>query len=115
LNFDPHLFALDTSGFSPAYTGTFSVSTNANSLVVTYSPPLVPPALLAAQKLGSTGFQLSFSGPAGQPYRVLASVNPTTPVGNWTVLTNGVFGPDPVVFIDDNTNYPQRFYRIGSP
>jgi hypothetical protein len=46
---------------------------------------------------------------------VLATVDLTVPVANWSVLTNGVFGTDPVIFIDGTTNYQRRFYRISSP
>lgn len=37
LNFDAGLWSLDTSGFGPAFTGTFSVTTAGNNLVLNYT------------------------------------------------------------------------------
>ncbi len=60
-------------------------------------------------------FQLSFSGPAGNNYRVWASTN--LALATWTLLTNGLFGVSgTATFIDTTaTNYPVRFYRISVP
>ena len=66
--------------------------------------------------LGNGAFQLTFSGPSGQTYKVLMSTDPTSPLASWTVLSNGTFDATPVTFTDnDATNNPTRFYLITSP
>jgi autotransporter-associated beta strand protein len=76
------------------------------------------------QVIGATptvgGFQLAFSGPAGNSYRVWASANvAATPVAStWTLLlTNGLFnGTGSATFLDTSaTNFPARFYVISVP
>ena len=58
--------------------------------------------------------QVTFSGQSGQNYRVLATSDPTLPLDEWSVLSNGTFGSDPVTFTDDSIPL-SRFYRIVSP
>jgi hypothetical protein len=66
--------------------------------------------------LGNGSFQLSFSGPEGQTYTVLASPDASWLMPDWSVLTNGTFGAGPVTVTDaDATNSPARVYRISSP
>ena len=116
-NFNPAKFSVDTAGFSNAFTGTFSVATNGNSLVLAYTPalaPLVSPVLAGGSLAGGT-FAFSFSGANGQGYRVLASTNLQWPLTNWLVLTNGVFGTGTVNFIDGAATNGQEFYRVSSP
>ena len=78
--------------------------------------PPTPPTILGQQLAGDGTFQLTFSGPDGQSYKVLTSGDASAPLAGWTVLTNGQFGPSPATFTDpDSTNLPARFYRIVSP
>jgi hypothetical protein len=67
----------------------------------------------------STNFQLTFSGPAGNSYRVFASTNvAATPITNtWTVIASGVINGTGSATILDNstTNFPMRFYTISIP
>jgi len=89
-----------------AVNGTISVS----------QVPPTPPTILGQQLAGDGTFQLTFSGPDGQSYKVLTSGDASAPLAGWTVLTNGQFGADPATFTDpDSTNLPARFYRIVSP
>jgi hypothetical protein len=75
-----------------------------------------PPVILGQQMLGNGSFQLSFSGPEGQTYTVLASPDASWLMPDWSVLTNGTFGAGPVTVTDaDATNSPARVYRISSP
>lgn len=75
----------------------------------------VPPVVNGENYDSSSGlFRFSFSGPAAQSFRVLASTNLLLPLTNWTVLTNGVFGGSAVNFSDSATN-ARRFYRVASP
>jgi autotransporter-associated beta strand protein len=88
---------------------------NTGSAVQLVVAPLAPPVLAGATYLGGGGFSLSFSGGNGQSYRVLASTNISTPLTNWLVLTNGVFGAGTVNFTDTAATGRQKFYRISSP
>ena len=116
LNFDPGAFAVDTTAVSNAFSGTFSVTTNGASLVVKYVGELVPPVITGGGTLADGSFQLTFSGPNGQTYKVLTSPDAARPLASWTVVTNGTFGAGPVTFADpDATNSPAGFYRITSP
>ena len=77
---------------------------------------LVAPTVSSTTALGGGGFQLSFSGPVGETFKVIASTNLTLPIANWTVLTNGTFGAGSVTFTDTTaTNYPQQYYLITAP
>lgn len=60
--------------------------------------------------------QLTFSGPSGQTYEVLASDDVTLPRSEWAIIGSGTFGNTNVVFTDtDAANYPHRFYIVKSP
>ena len=73
-----------------------------------------PPVILSQTIIGGN-FQLSFTGPDGQTYRVLATIDLSLPLTSWTVLTNGTFA-GPATFIDTATaDNPARFYKVGSP
>ncbi len=89
-------------------------STNSSAATLSVLPE--PPTLTAGQWTGNGGFQLSFAGPATQPYKVLASDDPGAPLASWTLLATGTFGDTNAVFTDtDATNHPGRFYCIKSP
>ena len=91
-------------------TNTCSSTVTVNAVV------LVPPTILSEQVLDDGSFQLTFSGPNGQPYKVIASPDVAVPLADWAELTIGNFGADPVTFTDpDSTSYPARFYRGVSP
>jgi autotransporter-associated beta strand protein len=76
----------------------------------------VPPVLNGGFGFNSGGFRLTFSGPSGQTYRVLASTNLLQPMTNWIVLTNGTFSASPVDFTNTAPAGPSAdFYRIASP
>jgi hypothetical protein len=65
--------------------------------------------------LNGGNFQLAFSGPEGQPYKVMTTTDLTQP-GSWTVISTGVFGAVLAVFTDTNApSQPDRFYRVVSP
>jgi autotransporter-associated beta strand protein len=115
-NFDPAKFAVDTTGFSNAFTGTFRASTNGNSLVLNYVPAaLVQPMVSSFSWNGTHAFSLAFSGPPGQGYKILASTNVALPLTGWQVLTSSIFGTGTVNFTDMTATNAQRFYRIASP
>lgn len=75
------------------------------------------PRIVGGQMLlGPGGFQLTFSGPAGQTYEVLTSDNLSTARAQWQVVGNGTFGQSDAVFTDSQAKtHPDRFYLISSP
>ena len=88
-----------------------------NSSLATLTVIYQAPTIVGGQMmLGAGGFQLTFSGPAGQTYQVLASDDLTVPQSAWTVIGTGTFGSTNVIFTDtDAANHPGRFYLIKSP
>jgi autotransporter-associated beta strand protein len=77
---------------------------------------IVPPVLSGAALFGGGGFQLTFSGPAGQTYKILTSTNLALPMTNWTALTNSTFGATPVIFTNRiASDSPAGYFRIASP
>jgi hypothetical protein len=113
---------LNIASVGPADVGYYQVSvssvggtTNSSSatLTVIYQPPNV---VGGQMMLGANGFQLTFSGPVGQTYEVLASDDMTAPQSTWTVISTGIFSNAHVNFTDsDAINHPHRFYVIKSP
>jgi autotransporter-associated beta strand protein len=115
LNFDATAFAIDTSAFSNAFYGAFSVAVQGNNVVVNYTAAAPPPVIVSSGPLSGTSFPLTFSGPSGQSYQVLTSTNVALPVAGWTVLTGGTFGTIPVTYTDTSATNANQFYRIQSP
>jgi hypothetical protein len=61
-------------------------------------------------------FQLTFTGPTGQPYRVLGTDDLTRPLDQWTELDRGNIPDTSATFTDTNTAArSQQFYRVVSP
>ena len=78
----------------------------------------VQPTVGSAARLSNGSFALSFSGAAGQPYRVWGSTDVTrAPIADtWTLLSSGTFSGSAVNYIDTQaTNLVQRFYSISVP
>jgi len=114
-NFDVGNFVLDASAFSNGVAGNFSLAVQGNSLALQYVP-LPQPLSVNGASVVSGGFQLTFGGPAGQSYRVLATTNLFLPLTNWPVIAAGNFSAGLTNFTDANaTNYPFQFYRVVSP
>jgi len=87
---------------------------NGTIQVVSVSPPHISNFVNT-----STNFQLTFSSPAGNSYRVWASANvAATPITNaWTVIASGVFNGTGVATISDTAaaSLPLRFYVVSVP
>ena len=78
------------------------------------TPP--PPVFGSVTALPGNQVSLSFSGPAGQSYSVFATTNLALPLADWTAVSTGTFGFNPVTFEDATaTNFAQRFYIIAVP
>ncbi|HXT13934.1 MAG TPA: Ig-like domain-containing protein [Candidatus Angelobacter sp.] len=113
---------LNIASVGPANVGSYSVvvssaggSTNSDpaTLTVIYQAPRINGGQMM---LGPGGFQLTFSGPSGQTYQVLASDDPGLPRAQWEVIGSGTFGAGNVIFSDpDAGSHPHRFYMITSP
>ena len=72
--------------------------------------------IIGGRVQGNGTFQLSFTGPIGQTYNVLATDDLTVSLVNWIVLGSGTFGNTDVLFTDyDSTNHLSRFYSVKSP
>jgi len=116
-NFATNEFVLDASSFSNDFSGgVFSLTSDGNSLIVHYAPPvLLPPAWSNYGPWSGSSFPLAFSGPSGQTYEVLTTTDVSLPMVDWTPLTNGTFGNGPVAYTDTTATNSARFYRIASP
>ncbi len=104
-------FGTLTLGGTAATNYTLSAASGSVNILALVAPVFVNPAL----SQGAGGWQLSFSAQAGQTYQVLVADDPSLPVNQWTVLTNGTFGAGTATVTDDSTNLPMRFYLIVSP
>jgi hypothetical protein len=118
--------AYQTNGIPPAYNGApymdaQNTGTNyvdgRSAIIYDLSDFFVTPAKIAANLVQTGGhFQLTFSGPVGQTYEVLATTDLAQPQSAWIVVASGVFGSTKVVFTDPNTAaYPGRYYVVKSP
>jgi hypothetical protein len=110
--------------FSPATSGassaTLQITNNDSShdpfTVALAGRAIAAPTLIGGQIQSNGILQLTFTGPPGQTYEVLATGDLTVPLTNWTVLGSGVFGNTNALFTDSNsTNLPAQFYSIKSP
>ncbi len=112
---------LSLSSVAPTDAGNYHVlaasaggSTNSNiaSLQVLVQAPVLAGGQIAAGGL----LQLTFTGPAGQTYQVLAADDLKLALEYWTVLGSGTFASTNALFADsDSTNHAARFYTIKSP
>jgi hypothetical protein len=110
--------AFQTNTIVPASIDASSTGYNyvfcANDISDLFKP--VPNFVGGQVMLSSGGFQLTFGGPAGLAYQLLASTNLATPQSAWSVATSGAFGGTNITYTDSTaTNYGERFYVIKSP
>ncbi|MCX6924428.1 MAG: hypothetical protein NT154_14620 [Verrucomicrobia bacterium] len=98
---------------------TATVVTNGSSIALAVTAVPAPPIISGGTMLSGGAFEISFSGPAGQAFKVLGTNVITAPLANWPVLLDGTFGiggPVATNFVDSGavTNR-QQFYRIVWP
>jgi autotransporter-associated beta strand protein len=75
----------------------------------------VQPQITGATMSGGT-FQVSFTGPVGASYTLLAATNVTLPLSSWTVVGTGTITNSPMTVPDSTSSgYSQRFYTIAVP
>jgi autotransporter-associated beta strand protein len=108
--------SLDTSAFSNAVTGTFTVSNNPTALLVVYKG-VAQPYIVDKPRRDANGFWFSFSGQPSQLYRVLTATNVTLPSASWTVAASGSFDAlgTKVGFTNAAPAEPQRYYQVKTP
>ena len=107
------LTSFGTLSLGGTASGNYTLSGASGS--VTIMPLVVPAFASPALTRVTGGWQLSFSAQDGQTYKVLVADDPSLPVDQWTVLTNGTFGAGAATVTDYSTNLPVRFYLIVSP
>ncbi len=119
------LLPVITNGFvADALPGTYFIqyiaadaanNSTTNTRTVYVMAPL-PPVVSGGVIANGGDFNLTFSGPAGQPYRIVMSSDLSQPVESWQAVASGVFGSAPVIFVDTNVvNQTRRFYQVVSP
>jgi hypothetical protein len=97
------------------YIATDPANNSATNSRTVYVMAPAPPAISGGTMLIGGNFRLTFTGPEGQPYEVMTTMDLAQP-GSWTVISTGVFGAVPAVFTDTNApSQPGRFYRLVSP
>jgi hypothetical protein len=102
------------AGYSAHWVRVKSDATTTATAQFTYGP--AAPQITGATMQPDGGFQLSFTGNAGEPYTVRASQDLGILMGNWPVVSSGTFGTNGVSWLDvAATNWPHRFYSISIP
>jgi autotransporter-associated beta strand protein len=86
-----------------------------NNLTVNGSIAVVAaPHFTGSSLLPDGNLQMTFSGPVGHQYTVLASTNVALSLTNWTPILSGTIDTDPFTVSDlSATNFLKRFYTIG--
>jgi len=103
----------DVGGYSVVVT---NVAGSITSAVASLTVIIEPPQIADIVSAGGGTFTLSGTGPAGEPYRILATTNVVLPFPSWPVVGTGVFIGGVFSFTDtQSTNLSQRFYRVASP
>jgi hypothetical protein len=115
--FSPAKVALNTSGFSNVFTGTFTLTNIGNTLAVNYAGAASAPVIAGMTRLANGSFQLSFTGTPGQAFSVRGTNNLSAPLSLWPALTNGTIGAGGSVMFNDATasTNSQLFYRVTFP
>jgi len=98
------------------YTATDSANNSATNTRTVYVIAPQSPVITGGVIASGGNFNLTFSGPAGQPYKIVASSDVSLPINSWQPVASGVFGSTPVEFSDTNvSSQTLQFYRVVSP
>ena len=101
---------------SGSVTVTESSASGCPAAPVSLAVIVLQPPVIGSQSIVGGNFQMTFSGPSGQTWKVMTSTNVTLPFADWTLLSNGTFAASPVTVTDLNgTSQPGLFYRVVSP
>ena len=97
--------------------GTFTTSTDANGVLLTFTAsavPATPPAFGSVSLSGNTLSLYLTNGSAGSPYQIVTATNLTQSIATWTVATNGTFSSNgsSTNGISINPADVKRFYRV---
>ena len=119
-----NLFAWTFTNIQPSDAGSYSLgvsnSAGTNTTATVSLTVAALPQISAVSLLGSGGgFQLRFSGPAGQSYRIWTSTNlALTPIETtWTLLNNNTFSGSVDTFTDSQAQIQtfEQFYVLTMP
>ena len=112
INFNP-VAGLDTPGEQVLTIAANSITT----VQANYGTLLGAPVITGQGMLPGLVFQMTFTGPPGQPYSVRGTNFLTTPMVPWPVLSNGWFGSAGLETFTDAAaaSDPVQYYRISSP
>ncbi len=83
---------------------------NFRAAIDTVQPPVVPPQLTNAKRIGAN-FEFNFQTQPGRTYRVLGSTNLT----NWTALSTNASSTNLTLFRHTNAPTARNFYRVVTP
>jgi hypothetical protein len=117
-NFSADKFAVDTSAFANDLAGGhFSVATNGNSLLLTFTSAPPPPVFGNVTFDGANLIFTGTGGTSGGNYFVLASTNLALPVSQWPVIATHSFdGSGNFTFTNPaGLDTPQQFYLLQVP
>jgi len=94
-------------------TNTLATSGTLTVAAVNLAPPVVTNATLS---VNGKSFTLSGTGAPNQAYVMLGASNLAPPVV-WQPLVTNTAGTNGAFILSDpqTTNFPQRFYRVGTP
>jgi len=77
---------------------------------------VLAPQLSAIVSLSDRRLVLTASAPPGTPFRLWTSPDVAAPIQSWTMLTNGIFGPDGTLSYTDGPPVGiQGYYRLSAP
>jgi fibronectin-binding autotransporter adhesin len=94
---------------SPLSWDTSAVAVNGTLRVAGSTAPQIASATMTPDH----NFQLSGTGPAGQPYWIVATTNVATPLSQWVPLATNTFVGGVFTWTDlQTTNHPRRFYQV---
>jgi hypothetical protein len=117
VNLSADKFTVDASLFQNNLAGgSFSVTTNANSLVLVFTPQ-PPPPVIGSVLISRTNLVISGSGGVTNgTYHILGTTNLALPLTNWTVVAAGSFdGSGNFAFTNAVGNVTQNFYLLKLP
>ena len=111
--------SLPVTNFPPGYAQAtmFVNGTPSTSSIVRIGTTPTSFTLNRPTKAAKGALQFTFTNTPGAVFNVLASTNASTPLTNWTVLSNVTETTDGHFSFTDTqaTNFARRFYRVVSP
>jgi hypothetical protein len=114
-NFSADKFTVDASGFQNDLAGgSFSVQTNADSLLLVFTSRPPPPVIDSVAFNGTNLIISGTGGAAGGNYFVLSSADLSLPINQWQRIATNSFASDGSFSFTNapDPNAPQTFYLL---